>query len=172
MRHTLFFAFAVLLFSNCQWLKPRQAVDLSDVPPITDERLQRVRLADLEGRPIDLRRYHGKVIFLNFWATWCRPCLTEMASIEQLRQELDPADIVFLAASDEDAATIAAFQAAHPEFGFEFVRLEVPFIDMFVVSLPTTFLISTEGKLVYEEEGLRNWTAYNNREKVIQLLPR
>ncbi len=172
MRQTFLLVLACALVGSCQWLRPRQTVDLSDVPPITDERLQRVRLTDLEGRPIDLRRYHGKAVFLNFWATWCRPCLTEMASIEQLRQELDPADIVFLAASDEDAATIEAFRKSHPEFGFEFVRLEVPFIDVFVVSLPTTFLISPEGELVHEEEGLRNWTAYNNREKVIQLLPR
>ncbi|RMD72446.1 MAG: purine-nucleoside phosphorylase, partial [Bacteroidetes bacterium] len=142
MRQTFLLVLACALVGSCQWLRPRQTVDLSDVPPITDERLQRVRLTDLEGRPIDLRRYHGKAVFLNFWATWCRPCLTEMASIEQLRQELDPADIVFLAASDEDAATIEAFRKSHPEFGFEFVRLEVPFIDVFVVSLPTTFLIS------------------------------
>ena len=137
--------------------RPDQAAPLS-------ARLAKIKMTDLNGRPFSLQQLAGKPVFLNFWATWCRPCLSEMASIETVYQQFKK-DIVFLAVSDEDSGKIRSF-ADKQNFSFEFARLEVPFIDVYVVSLPTTLLIGSDGQLIAEEEGLRIWTQFNNLEKL------
>ncbi len=137
--------------------EPAPAVDL-------DDRLARIRMRTLDGKPFSLQNSVGKPVFLNFWATWCRPCVSEMESIEAAYSQYKN-DIVFIAVSPEEPAKIRDFQKAHP-FSFQFAQLDMTFLDAFVVKLPTTLLIDRAGKLVSEEEGLRIWTQYNNLEKI------
>ena len=83
---------------------------------------QSLDLTDLEGNPVSMEQYAGKRIFLNFWATWCGPCLAEMPSMEKARQELQEAGYVFVVISDEPAETIRAFRDRRG-YGFEYLRL-------------------------------------------------
>ncbi|MCF8239649.1 MAG: hypothetical protein K9I85_15910 [Saprospiraceae bacterium] len=78
-------------------------------------------------------------------------------------------DIVFLATSKDDLETIQKFQLKHG-FTFQFVRLDVEYIDAFVISLPTTLLIDRKGEIIYEEEGVRVWDSDNYLDKVKELL--
>src|SRR5258708_830467 len=73
-------------------------------------------LKDAAGRKVSLRDYRGKIVILNFWATWCGPCNEEMPMIVELEREYRDRGIVFLAASLDDSKTksqIPAFIDKH-----------------------------------------------------------
>lgn len=71
-------------------------------------------LAAPDGTPVDLRRYRGKVVVLNVWASWCAPCLAEMPALERLREASDPRRVAVVTVSiDADRAAAAAYVAAH-----------------------------------------------------------
>jgi thiol-disulfide isomerase/thioredoxin len=127
--------------------------------------LSKVKLESLEGKPVDLTDYEGKIIFLNFWATWCRPCLLEMPSIEKAKNELKDENIVFLFASDEEVDQIENFKAAR-NFNFDYVRA-LNINELNIQALPTTFIFNAEGDLVFNEMGYRDWSKEENK-KIIQ----
>src|SRR5687767_1362356 len=66
-----------------------------------DSSLESVKLTDLENKIIDIRQYSGKTVFINFWATWCKPCIAEMPSIQKAQEILKNKEVVFLLASSE-----------------------------------------------------------------------
>lgn len=132
-----------------------------------DERLAKIHMTDLSGKPVSLSDFAGKPVFLNFWATWCGPCVSEMKSIELVSQRFKN-DIVFLAASTEPPAAVQSYLQKHP-YTFKFVQLKVNYLDLYVVKLPTTFLLNKRGELVAEEEGFRDWNDVANIEKLSAL---
>jgi len=136
-------------------------VELSD-------RLKRIKMTNRFGYPFTLRDLGGRPVFLNFWATWCGPCISEMRSMSEI-YEIYKDQAVFLAVTTEDFDKIEAFRQEH-QFPFEFARLDVDYIEAFVIKLPTTMLINRNGELVYEEEGYRDWTNFNNVEKLKEII--
>lgn len=146
---------------------PARTPSLPPKPSNSDDRLAKIKMTDLDGNPVSLQDFAGKPIFLNFWATWCGPCVSEMGSIEKASQQFKD-DIVFLAASNESASLIKSYVKRN-KLGFKFVRLEGTYLDVYVVSLPTTMLIDAKGQLVEEEEGFRNWTSPSSLEKLKSL---
>ncbi len=133
-----------------------------------DERLEKIKMTDLKGRPFTLHQLVGKPVFLNFWATWCGPCVSEMQSIESIYQQYKN-DIAFLAVSNEDPAKIRSFIEKH-RLSFDFAHLDIDYTDAYVITMPTTLLIDNRGKLVHEEEGFRDWAQYNNLGKLKALV--
>jgi thiol-disulfide isomerase/thioredoxin len=127
--------------------------------------LSKIKLESLSGKSVDLTDYEGKIIFLNFWATWCRPCLLEMPSIEKAMNELKDENIVFLFASDEEVDQIENFKAAR-NFNFDYVRA-LNITELNIQALPTTFIFNAKGDLVFNEMGYRDWSKEENK-KIIQ----
>ena len=68
--------------------------------------IAQIHLTDLDDKPIDLENYSGKTIFINFWATWCKPCREEMPSIQEAMKRLKDEKIEFFFASDESTEEI------------------------------------------------------------------
>ena len=68
------------------------------LPPLT---AQQIKLIDLDNQYVDLADYKGKTIFLNFWATWCKPCIEEMPAIAKAQELLKNEPVVFILASNE-----------------------------------------------------------------------
>ncbi len=168
--HKCFLATAglCLLLSSCgagQQLPPR-AEEASGFQ--LDERLERIRMKSMEGEPFTLGAYAGRPVFLNFWASWCAPCISEMGSVAEIFSQYG-ADITFLAVSTDDLSTIRQFKEKHG-FPFPFAQLEGDYIDAFIIKLPTTLLISRDGRLMFEEEGFRVWTTDALRRKVEALI--
>ena len=118
-------------------------------------------LEDIDGREYKLSDYSGKVVIVNFWATWCPPCREEMPSMQRAWKQLEAEGIVMLGIDvGEDEHTVFSFGA---DYGLEFPLL----LDQDsgvtnkwpVVGLPTTFIVDPEGKIVYQAIGGREWDA-------------
>ena len=141
--------------------RPEQAVEAPDF-----------RLADPDGRRLSLREQRGKVVFLNFWATWCLPCRAEMPEMERLYQEFKSQGLVMLAVNLRESP------AQVRKFGQE-LKLTYPLLideDMKVIqayavrALPVTYLIDRKGIMVGRAIGPREWDGGEARALVRHLL--
>src|SRR5687767_4066512 len=112
-------------------------------------------LTDLNDQPIELEKYKGKTVFINFWATWCKPCREEMPSIKEAMNKLKDQKVEFFFASDESREQIEEFKKAH-DYNFNYVRVE-NLANLGIMGLPTTFILNRGGELVFSEMGYRKW---------------
>lgn len=126
----------------------------------TGEQIPKLQLADLNNQVVRLEDYKGKTVFINFWATWCKPCIEEMPSIEKAQAKMSDKEIVFFFASGESIEEIKEFQKNH-DYKFNYVHLEKE-AQLNLQALPTTFIINSKGILVFSEMGSRNWDDSTN----------
>jgi len=116
-------------------------------------------LKDLAGKKVKLSDYRGKIVFLNFWATWCPPCRAEMPSIQTLFKQQKKLKI--LAVSLDQGAT-AAVKSFVVENHYTFTVLHD--LDGKVASryhimgIPTTFILNKRGIIVDKMVGSREWS--------------
>ncbi len=118
-------------------------------------------LSDLNGNQHQLSDYHGQVVIINFWATWCPPCRAEMPSMQRAWAQLEEEDILMFGINvGEDEDTIFQFTANYP---VEFPLLmdsDSSVINQWPVNgLPTTFVIDPKGRIIYRAVGGREWDA-------------
>jgi peroxiredoxin len=123
-----------------------------------DERRQRAdfTLTDIEGKPWTLSALRGKVVLVNFWATWCPPCRKEMPDLEALYNQFKDRGFVILAISEEDAAKVKPFVGQR---GITYPILLDPggkINQLFVIEgIPKSFVYDPSGKLVEESIDMR-----------------
>lgn len=104
----------------------------------------------LDGKPYDLATQRGKWVIVNFWATWCVPCIKEMPDISRfVSTHPDKVGAIGLAYEDSDKADIQAFLAKHPvSYPIAQVTLDKPLKEFDEPrGLPTTWLIGPDGKV-------------------------
>lgn len=117
-------------------------------------------LKDLQGREHRLSDYRGKVVVLNFWATWCEPCREEMPSMERLHHAYKDRGLVVLAISldSQGASVVNPFVK---KFALTFpVGLDPKMVvreRYGVWAVPSTFIIDRQGKRVLFANGSREW---------------
>jgi len=133
-----------------------------------DRPFDKIRLKELNEQPVNLEKYKGKTIFINFWATWCKPCIEEMPTIEKAQTILNKEDIVFLMASSESAEEIDAFRKAK-NFNFNYLQV-LNSEELNIQGLPTTFIFNKDGKLVFSESGYRKWDEKNNIDMLLKII--
>ncbi len=113
-------------------------------------------LKDLEGQEVSLSDYKGKKVFLNFWATWCKPCKEEMPEMEKIHQNYE--DVVILAINLDTEKDIQGFMDEH---GLSFKALldvdEEVNKQYQVVSIPTSFFIDEEGIIRKKVQGILDY---------------
>ena len=119
--------------------------------------IEKVKLTNLKGESIDMKQYKGKTVFVNFWASWCGPCIAEMPSLKNAKDSLQNEKIEFLFASDESKEEIETFSSQH-EYDFKYVRAQ-SLEELNITGLPTTFIFNPEGKMVFSEMGARQWNS-------------
>ena len=127
-----------------------------------------IRLTELRGEPLDLTEYKGKTVFINFWATWCKPCIQEMPTIVTMMEKFKSEDVIFLFASNEDQDQIEKFQNKH-SYNFHYVQVE-NLEELNIQALPTTYIFNKEGKLEFSEAGLRAWDSAENIELISKIV--
>lgn len=117
-------------------------------------------LPDVDGRPVRLRELRGKLVFLNFWATWCPPCRLEMPSMERLYQTFKETAFAMLAMSI-DRQGVEAVKPFMDELHLTFPALLDQKSEVArqygLRGLPTTYLIDPEGWIIGAAVGGRDW---------------
>jgi thiol-disulfide isomerase/thioredoxin len=117
-------------------------------------------LKDLKGRKAEPKDFKGKVIFLNFWATWCGPCKEEMPSMEALYRQFKEKDFVFLTVS-VDYGGIKPVKEFIKKNRYTFPVLLDPKCETLEVlrvkGIPTTIIIDKKGRMIGKAVDPRNW---------------
>ena len=117
-----------------------------------------VRLVDENGDQINLMDYSGKVLFINFWATWCPPCRAEMPGIQALFEKVGKENIEFvMITSDRDFNTSIAYKKKNG-FTFPIYQLQGQLpqeLDSQI--LPTTYVLNTKRQIVTKEQGMAQY---------------
>jgi peroxiredoxin len=115
--------------------------------------------SDLDGASHRLAQYRGKVVLVNFWATWCAPCREEMPSIERLRQSLAGRPFVVLAVNVGESARAARDFAGKVPVGFPLLLDRDTRIakSWGAKLLPATFIIGPDGAIRYTHLGELDW---------------
>ena len=125
----------------------------------------------VEGRHVSLDDYQGKLLFLNFWATWCGPCRQEMPSMAELYRELGDSGLSMVALTDEDPEIVQAYLENRP---YPFPVLLDPEGTLFrrlkVRGLPTTLVLDEENRILLEHVGGYQWNTPDLMEKFRELL--
>lgn len=124
------------------------------------------KMVDLNGNVTNFESLKGKVVFLNIWATWCPPCVAEMPNIQSLYNKIGSDNIAFVMLSvdqggmekvkkyiDKKGYTFPVYMPAS-QFPGEF----------YSNAIPTTFIISPEGKIVAKQEGMADYDTKEVRE--------
>ena len=113
-------------------------------------------LADLQGKPWHLRELRGKVVLVNFWATWCPPCRKEMPDLQALYDKFKDQGLLVLSISDEESAKVAPFIAenkiSYPVLLDPGRKVNEAFI---VEGIPKSFVFDRDGKLVAQSIDMR-----------------
>jgi thiol-disulfide isomerase/thioredoxin len=116
-----------------------------------------LRLPDDDGKPVDLARYKGRVVLVNFWATWCPPCRKEFPSLGRVKKLFKPDRFEVLAVNvGEDPDSVFSFTGL-TEFPVLFDRDAKAMAAWSVRGLPTTFLVDRQGRLAYRATGGREF---------------
>ncbi len=113
-----------------------------------------------DGKPVKLADYRGRVVFLNFWATWCPPCREEMPAMERLYQRYKDRGVVVLAVSvDAEGGPVVAPFVKEQKLTFHVgVDPKMEMADRYGVrAIPSTFLVSKTGGVVAMAFGPREW---------------
>jgi len=125
---------------------------------ISDLDFQNFIFLDENGNQHNLNEYKGKVIFLNFWATWCPPCRAELPDITKLYHSMENTDgIKFLFLSYEKQEVVTSFvRNFGTDIPLSYLTNKTPDI-VTPPALPTTFIIDKSGKIVSTTTGMANW---------------
>jgi len=121
--------------------------------------LSGIKFSDAKGNEIDLGDLKGKVIFLNFWATWCPPCRAEMPSVNKLHSQFkNDKNIVFIFADADGDLNKSAKYMLDRKFELPVYKVEsnVP-EQIFSGSLPTTIIFDKQGRISFRHEGIANY---------------
>ncbi|MES2690926.1 MAG: TlpA disulfide reductase family protein [Bacteroidota bacterium] len=129
--------------------------------------VEKIRLKDLNEQNVNLEKYRGKTVFINFWATWCKPCIEEMPSIANAQNILFDKGVIFVLASGESTEEINTFRNTH-DYKFNYIRIDNS-EELGIQALPATFIFNPDGKLVFSETGSRKWDNKSNIDLIINI---
>ncbi len=135
-----------------------QGLDLSWPPEPTGTKMHYDwTVQDLQDRPFDLAETRGKVLFLNFWATWCPPCVAEMPSIQRLYEELQGGEVAFAAVSSEEADAVRRFVEENDYTFPVYVAPDSIPRKLRPRAIPTTYIVRPDGMVVVKHVGSVEW---------------
>lgn len=129
-------------------------------------------LVSLEGESTNLSEFKGQVIFMNYWATWCPPCIAEMPNIQSLYEEYkDKPGLAFVMVSLDENPQKAKEFLQKRGFTFDAYRLAGRRPEVFQSSIiPTTYVIARDGRLASKKRGMANYNTDAFKNFLDQLL--
>ncbi len=129
----------------------------------------KLQLSTLEGDKVDMDKLENHYLLVNFWATWCRPCIREMPALNELEQALEGQNIEFIFISNEDRGHVSEF-LARQELGINSYIMKDAIEVYELLYLPTTFIISPEGEVLKKMEGEQDWTGARMKQEINDLI--
>ena len=175
----LFFsAIAILLFTPVGTFVKVQLIKvyISVSNPSTIEEAEREvlsdydwKLSDYSGRIINFQEMEGEIILVNFWATWCPPCIAEMPSLNALHTDYKD-KIKFLFVAKDNLERVKAYLEKNSyDLPVYFQKSNGP-KELYSRGIPATFLIDDRGKIIMKEIGPSDWNSRNVRNQIDELL--
>ncbi|MFC4222094.1 TlpA family protein disulfide reductase [Flagellimonas marina] len=126
-------------------------------------------LVSTDGKPMNFESNRGKVVLVNFWATWCPPCVAELPSLVELHEDYgDKVDFAFVASDERDKVS-AFLEKKGYQLPVFFEASQTP-DELMSKSIPATYIISKSGKIVVDEKGAANWNSESTRALLDSLL--
>jgi thiol-disulfide isomerase/thioredoxin len=112
----------------------------------------------LDGNEVKISDYKGKRVLVNYWATWCTPCLKEMPSMEKAQEALKNENYVFLFATTDNLDKIKNFQQ-NKSYNFNFLQYQGTLDKLDIYALPATFIYNSKGEMAKRIDGATEWDA-------------
>ena len=182
---TLFVAALIgaLAFYGLKEPPPRQEQSAPAVPqqstnklrldiPKTPSAAPNFSLKDPAGKEVSIKDLRGKVVFLNFWATWCPPCVEEMPAMEKLHQELQKEGLVILAINfQERPERVKEFLTKHNLTFTALLDRDGKVAELYQAwALPVSVIINNRGEIVARAMGAKDWYSHESRQVFRKLL--
>jgi len=118
-----------------------------------------IRLKDMNGQPVSLSDFRGKIVFLNFWTTWCYACRIEMPDMEKLHQKLKNKDFAMVTINLQES--VSQVKQFFKDFKLTFTALldsdGAVGAHFMITAIPTTFILDKEGIIIGKVMGPREW---------------
>ncbi len=151
MKKIVFYTLYCFLLLGCN-------PDIRNNKNVSDlESLQlKTSFVDLSENNLDLSVYKEGKIVINYWATWCRPCIKEMPSLKKAEEILEDYGYTFLLVSDETISKISKFKNER-NFDFNFLKSIKSFETLGIYSMPTSYIFDEHGKIIETIVGAIEW---------------
>lgn len=161
-----------VLLALAGWTQSAHARD-AHLKPWSGEATPELKLKDVDGNAHDLREYRGKVVLVNFWATWCEPCRNELPSIMQLRQHFagKPFEVLAVDAGEGEAQVKKFLRTVPLSFPVLLDIDSTAMRDWKVRGLPVSFVVDASGHIRYSFLGELDWTDARTADEIGALLP-
>lgn len=161
--------FRVLVLLACVLLPMRGEVSAQSSSDLLHKVAPQFSRPDLNGRQINLKNYRGKVVLLNFWATWCASCQVELPRFEEWQKQYgkDGLQVLTISMDDGDALVRKTVRKLH--LGLPVVMGDAKLGDTYggVLGLPVTFLIGRDGVVVAKIKGETDLGALESRVRLL-----
>ena len=181
LSNILFFAFFIFLFTpyglpvRAFFIKGVSIVKtkLFSVELDAEERVKidsyQWKLQDYSGNNVDFETFKNKVVIINFWATWCPPCVAEMPSLQALYNVYGDRVSFLFVANDEKDKVEKFMNRKNYDFPV-YYQVSRPAIQLQSSSLPTTFILNRSGEIYVHEVGAIDWNSAKVRNLLDKLL--
>lgn len=154
-----------LIFTACNDNKQNQQSTQSEILESTAPRIEKdnnnLAFKDKNGKTITLNSLKGKVVFINFWATWCPPCIHEMPSINELKktfQDNDKIEFLLVDVDNKIEKSNAFMEKKNYDLPVYVPTSAIP-SEYLGNSIPTTVILDKNGKIVTRIEGGRDYSS-------------
>ncbi|WP_339756187.1 TlpA disulfide reductase family protein [uncultured Winogradskyella sp.] len=156
----------VLLHKGLSFFNTSSLIDQDDRATVS---FSNWKLKSDVNTTLNFKETEGKVVLINFWATWCPPCIAEMPSLQALYNDYND-KVVFLFVTSDNFKTVEQFKTKK---GFDFLVFnplnEIP-DELKTGSIPRTFVINKQGEIVVDESGAIDWNSETVRNQLDNLL--